>query len=717
MELLKKYPKTFQWLFLLIVFFALCFAIEVPETYKFIRGQAEFVKDPNQSSYVFLGKEVRYYAFDVFWRLPPLLGWLPIWINDSLFFLMNDWMPIEVWNEDTQEFKSRPIVLQISRNLTAFMTFLIELIREILLGGLETIVAFTSWDWIDKNPWAELPGLPWTIVAAGAALLSYKLSGKGLALFAGLTMVYISVFGQWKPSMQTLSFILVAAPLSFIFGLGLGIAAFKSKRVEKALYPILLVMQTMPQYAVLVPALVLFGVGDHAAVIITMVVAIPPMILLTLLGLRAVPPEVIEAGRMSGCNNFQLMFKVLIPTARRDILIGVNQVIMVCFSMAVISAFIGAKGLGFNLLLALNQLNIGLALEAGLCISLIAILLDKMSLAWANKQTDYFGNLTFYQRNKNLIFFGAIFVIGIILSYVGTFLFKGTFNYLFEIPHNKGISTADFWNKGVDWIFDTFFVYIKAFNTWLIKEVLQPMRALYLRMPAIATIVLVVGAGYLIGGIRSALVVCALTLFIAFSPWWDRALVTAYMATFGVVVSCIIGFTVGTLCFQNKHSANFMLGVCDIFQTFPSFVYLIPVMMLFGITDTSVLIAVIVYATIPATRYTIEGLRSVPAGLHDAATMSGVNKFQRLTKIEFPLAFPHMMLGINQTIVFALFMVIIGAFIGTEDLGQYILKALSDKKGAGIGLTLGICVAFIALIFDNLIRAYVQKRKKHLGIS
>ncbi len=473
--------------------------------------------------------------------------------------------------------------------------------------------------------------MPWTIVAAGSAILAYKLSGKGLALFAGLVMVYISIFGQWKPSMQTLSFILVAAPLSFIFGLGLGIAAFKSKRVEKALYPILLVMQTMPQYAVLVPALVLFGVGDHAAVIITMVVAVPPMILLTILGLRAIPPEVIEAGRMSG--------------------------------------------------------------------------------------TDYFGNLTFYQRNKNILFFVATVIIGIVLAYIGTFLFKGSYNYLFEIPHNKGISTADFWNKGVDWIFDTFFVYIKAFNTWLIQDVLQPMRALYLRMPAVATLVLVVGAGYLIGGIRSALVVCGLTLFIAFSPWWDRALVTAYMATFGVIVSCIIGFTVGTLCFQNKHSASFMLGVCDIFQTFPSFVYLIPVMMLFGITDTSVLIAVIVYATIPATRYTIEGLRSVPVGLHDAATMSGVNKFQRLTKIEFPLAFPHMMLGLNQTIVFALFMVIIGAFIGTEDLGQYILKALSDKKGAGIGFTLGICVAFIGLIFDNLIRTWVEKRKKHLGIN
>ena len=90
---------------------------------------------------------------------------------------------------------------------------------------------------------------------------------------------------------------------------------------------------------------------------------------------------------------------------------------------------------------------------------------------------------------------------------------------------------------------------------------------------------------------------------------------------------------------------------------------------------------------------------------------------KRLLNIEFPIAFPHMMLGVNQTIVFALFMVIIGAFIGTEDLGQYILKALSDKKGAGIGLTLGICVAFIGLIFDNLIRTWVDQRKKHLGIS
>ena len=99
--------------------------------------------------------------------------------------------------------------------ISASILFLIDFIREILIGGVKTVVAFTSWDWITANPWAELPGIPWTIVTAGAVILGYKLNGKGLALLAGITMIYISVFGQWKPSMETLSFVLVAAPISF----------------------------------------------------------------------------------------------------------------------------------------------------------------------------------------------------------------------------------------------------------------------------------------------------------------------------------------------------------------------------------------------------------------------------------------------------------------------------------------------------------------------
>jgi len=717
MEILKKYPKAFQWFFLLIIFFGLCFAIDVPEGYKFIRSVAEFSKDPNLSSYNLFGIEVRYYGYDTLWRLPPLLGWLPIWVNDSLFFLLEDWMPIEIWDADLKETTTRPLVLHITRMVSAFLTFLIEFIREILIGGVKTVVAFTSWDWIYENPWAKLPGLPWTIVTAGAVILGYKLNGKGLAILAAITMIYISVFGQWKPSMETLSFVLIAAPVSFFLGLVFGIWSYKSKRVEAALNPILNVMQTMPHYSYIVVIMVMFGIGDHAGAIATIIFATPPMVRLTLLGLRKVSPDVIHAGKMSGCNEFQLLFKVLIPTARRDILIGVNQVIMQCLAMAVIASFIGAKGLGWNLLLALNQLRIGLALEAGICISLIAVLLDKMSLAWAHKQTDYFANLNFFQRHKYGLFFVGAVIVGLILASFGSFYFKEGFNYLYEVPHNKGISGEPFWNAGVDWIWDTFFYQLKVFNTWLIVDVLQPMRAAYLRMPVVATFVLVMGTGYIIGGIRSALVVGGFTLFIALSPWWDRALVTAYMATFGVIASGIIGVISGSLAAQNTTSTKIVLGICDTLQTFPSFVYLIPVMMLFGVTDTSVLIAVIIYATIPATRYTIEGLRSVPPALHDAASMSGVTRLQRLLNIEFPLAFPHIMLGINQTVVFALFMVIIGAFIGTEDLGQYIMKALSDLKGGGKALILGLCVAFMGLAVDNLIRTWANKRKKLLGLE
>ena len=707
MELIKRYPKAIQWFFLLTIFFGLCFAIQIPEGYEFAKAGTEFIdKDKLDQT-----------KYSVFWRLPAFIAWMPGWINDSVYFLLNDWFPIEYFDSSIQETKSRPLVLHITRLISSSMLFLIQFIREILIGGVDTIVAFTSWDFLSANPWAKLPGLPWTIVAGGAILLGHKLSGKNLAIFAAITMIFISAFGQWKPSMQTLSFVLVAAPISFALGLGFGVWAYRSKRVENILNPLLNVAQTMPHYSYLVPIMVLFGIGDHAGAIATIIFATPPMVRLTLLGLRKVSPEVIEAGKMSGCTDYQLLSEVLIPTARRDILIGVNQVIMQCLAMAVIASFIGAKGLGWNLLLALNQLRIGLALEAGVCITLIAVLLDKLSLAWANKQKNYFENPKDFEKNKYLYIFGGVVFVGYIFSFIGTFLFKEGFNYFFIVPHNKGISTEAFWNAGVDWVLANFFDTLKIFNTWLIVDVLIPMKNSFLRMPIIASFVLFMGAGYIIGGIRSALVVGSFTLFIALTEWWDRALITMYMATFGVIVSGILGITIGTLSAQNKTSSRIAIGVCDTLQTFPSFVYLIPVIMLFGVTDTSVLIAVVVYATIPATRYTIEGLRSVPSALHDAGSMSGVTRLQRWLKIELPLAFPHMMLGINQTVVFALFMVIIGAMIGTTDLGQYILKALSDRQGTGNGLMLGLCVAFIGLAVDNLIRTWANQRKKLLGLD
>lgn len=475
--------------------------------------------------------------------------------------------------------------------------------------------------------------------------------------------------------------------------------------------------QIIPHFSYLIPVMVFFGIGDHAGAIATVIFATPPMVRLTLLGLKKLGPEVAESGMMSGCTSFQLLTKVLVPTARRDILIGVNQVIMQCLAMVVLASLIGAKGLGIDLLIALNGLKIGAATEIGICIVLIAIVLDRLSLAWANTQVDYFTDLSFVEKHKHSLMFLAVFIIGIALAYLGQFIFPEGFNYLYIVPHNKGISIAIFLQSGVDWIWDTFFFALKGFNEWLIISVLMKVKGAFLGMPVIATFTLVMGVGFIVGGIRVALTVGAFLLFIALTPWWDRALITAYLMSVSVLVSGIIGITLGTLCAQNAKSTRFILTYCDTFQTFPSFIYLIPVMMLFGITDTAVVIAIIVYASIPALRYTVEGLLSVPQTLQDAGTMAGVNRAQRWLTIELPMSFPHIALGINQTVVFALSMVIIGAMIGTDDLGQLILGSLSDRNGVGNGLILGVCVACIGLAIDQILRTWANQRKLALGLN
>ena len=684
-EVLQE-KKHLQFVLLLIVFLLLCVIIT-----------------PSESNW--------------FWRLPPLIKGLPLIINDSVNYILYDWWLIEVWDPDIEEFEEKPLMNQVTRSVSGLILFMIEFVREVFLGGVKTIVTFSGWDWATENKWARWPALPWTVIAGGAAILGYALKGPRLALFAGGTLVYIAIFGQWEPSMETLSFVLIAAPVSVLIGLIFGIWAFRNKYVEMVLNPILNVMQIMPHFSYLIPVVVFFGIGDHAGAIATVIFATPPMVRLTILGLKKLSPEVAEAGLMSGCNNWQLLFNVLIPTARRDILIGVNQVIMSCLAMVVIASLIGAKGLGNDLLIALNQLRIGLALELGVCIVLIAIVLDRLSLAWADKQIDYFADLSFVERNKFSLIFAAVFFVGIIFAWIGSFIFKEGFNYLYLIPHNKGITTQDFWQAGVDWVWDTFFYSLKSFNEWFIVQVLVPVKTAFLSMPVSATFVLTMGIGFIVGGTRVALAVGGFLLFIALTEWWDRALITAYLMTISVLISTFIGIVAGTLCAQHPLSTRIMLAICDTFQTFPSFIYLIPVMMLFGVTDTSVLIAIVVYATVPATRYTIQGLLSVPASLKEAGAMSGVNRVQQYLSIELPMAFPHIALGINQTVVFALSMVIIGALIGTDDLGQLILKSLSDKDGVGNGLVLGFSVACIGLAIDQVLRTWANQRKKALGLD
>ena len=138
---------------------------------------------------------------------------------------------------------------------------------------------------------------------------------------------------------------------------------------------------------------------------------------------------------------------------------------------------------------------------------MIAVILDKLSLAWANKKTDYFADLNFFYRYKYFLIFIVVLVLGSLLALIGNHIFKDGFNYFYIVPHNKGITFENFFQAGVDWIWDTFFYTLMIFNEFFIKKILMPMKNSYLSMPVVATFVLVMGVGYIIGGIRSACVV------------------------------------------------------------------------------------------------------------------------------------------------------------------------------------------------------------------
>jgi glycine betaine/proline transport system permease protein len=220
--------------------------------------------------------------------------------------------------------------------------------------------------------------------------------------------------------------------------------------------------------------------------------------------------------------------------------------------------------------------------------------------------------------------------------------------------------------------------------------------------------------GWKLGRWKLALTVMGFVFFIAASGYWVRAVITLYMVFVALCICAAIGIPLGIWAAKKDRRTKFVLGLCDTFQTFPSFIYLLPAVMLFQISDVSAIFAIVVYATIPITRYTIFGLRNIPSQIVEAALTSGCTERQMLWKVRMPMAFPEMLLGLNQTLMFALFMVMIAGFIGTVDLSQEIFRALSFNDG-GKGLVIGLCVSLIGLTADRLLVEWSNQQKKRLG--
>ena len=285
-------------------------------------------------------------------------------------------LPYNVWMQALFDFIKDDLgLIHLTRGISAVLEVLLDITANLLYG---------------KHRWPFFEPIPWTAIAAGAAVIGYWLGGWRLAAVAGGTFVWVALIGQWNLAMQTMSVIVVAAPVAFLLGLLLGIAAWKSSRFERFLAPILSILQTLPFFTYLLPAVIFFKVGPTAGCVATIVYAIPPMVLMTTLGLKKVSPEVVEAGNMAGSTRWQMLRHVYLPAARTEILVGVNQVIMLCLAMVVLTAFIGMPGLGAKLLSLMNSLKLGRSFEIGVTIVLIAVTLDRLSKAWVVKQPEHF---------------------------------------------------------------------------------------------------------------------------------------------------------------------------------------------------------------------------------------------------------------------------------------------------------------------------------------
>jgi glycine betaine/proline transport system permease protein len=553
-----------------------------------------------------------------------------------------------------------------------------------------------------------LPALSWTAVITIITSLAIYTKDKALVVLVALSFFYLAVFGQWNSAMITLSSIIIAVPIGVLLGLSLGIASYKSQKTEQFIKPILSLMQTIPVFAYLVPILVMFGFGPVSALIATIIYAMPPMVHTTILALKSVDPQIKDFGLISGCTNRQLMWRVLIPSAKSTIMVGVNQVIMLSFNMVIIASMIGAGGLGYDVLTSLRKLDIGGGFESGLAIVILAVALDRLSQAYVKLRPDS------KSKNQNLFKSYKLFFIcfGVmIISYLVGFFSELIRNY----PDALTVSTSSFWEDSMRHININYYDLLESIKVFLLIFFLMPIKKFFLAIPWPWTVTIITIIAWHYGKFKLSILTFLLLMFIVISGLWTKAMITIYLCGSSVVIACIIGIPLGIFAGLNKKADRVLTAFIDTLQTLPSFVYLIPVVMLFRVGDFTAMIAVVLYALAPAIRYTALGIKNINSELIEASLISGCTDRQLLFKVRLPLALPQILLGINQTIMLALSMLVITALVGTRDLGQEVYIALT-KADIGRGLVAGLCVAFIAIIADKIIVASSNRLKIKYGL-
>ena len=537
-----------------------------------------------------------------------------------------------------------------------------------------------------------LYGLGFTGLVAVVGALAAVLAGWRTTVLAVAGFLAFGVLGLWDESVDTLVLTLSAVILSVLIGVPIGVLAARVPWLGSALRPVLDVMQIMPTFAYLAPMTLLFLIGQPAAVIATLIYAVPATIRITQLGIAGVSPTTVEAATALGSTRWQLLAKVRPPMARPTLVLAVNQTIMMALSMVVVTALIDAPGLGETIVQALERVNVGAAFDAGLAIVIMAIVLDRVTTRAAPIRHPSV-------RRRVLIWVGAA-VVAAALALLP--LAPG------DLPQ---FSFAAPVNSATHWVEFHWYDATEGLKNAISAGLLNPVESVLVSTPWWLFVLVVLAFGTLASGWRSATIAGLAAAGVAGLGLWQHAMQTLTTVLVATVMTMLLGVLIGVLCARHDRLAAGVRPLLDAAQTMPSFVYLLPAVALFGASRFTAIVAAIIYAVPPVVRLVERGVRDVPPTVVEAAQSAGSTPRQLLWKVQLPMARGGLLLAANQGIVMVLAMVVVGGLVGAGALGYDVVAGFSQREDFGKGLAAGFAIVLLGVLLDRLTQGFSAPSK------
>jgi glycine betaine/proline transport system permease protein len=623
--------------------------------------------------------------------------------NELARFPWPNWL---VWNE-------------LSLHLDNFQTWVLT-----ERGKEDTSFVFSIFEWYSTSvdhlvEWFNrfLLWLTWVGTTAAGTLLVLRFGGVRAGAIVLLAFATFALTGLWEESMQTVALMLVAVALSLLVGIPLGVVAGRSRRFNQAITPLLDAMQIVPAFAYLMPVVILFSIGPAAAVVSTMIYAIPPAIRITALGIRNVPVNTVEAATSLGATRAQLLAKVQLPLARRMILLGVNQTILFALSMVVIAGLIGGGGLGAVVTSGLYS-NPALAILAGLVIVVLAMALDRATEAMADR-TDPARRHLDDARRRRLRLLTAGMVAGTVGAVVIGRLADVSSVYPDEAGDPARTVTLEEWLLAkiqvvLDYVQDPttwVFAITERVGTFILTELLLPLQEFLVETPWFVTVGGLTAIAFVVSGLRPALTTLVMLFLIGFVGVWALAMDTLSQVLVATVLAVAIGVALGVLAAESDRFSKAMRPVNDVLQTLPQLVYIIPFIYLMPVSIVPGIVAGVLYAFPVTLRLVERGVRDVAPTSVEAANAFGASRRQVLTKVKLPLAGDAVMLGVNQAVVMVLAVVVIGGLVGSGGLGYEVAQGLVRGQ-FGQGVIASIAILALGIALDRVTQG-TRKSREH----